>query len=98
VAIARAAGLSDEEIGRVPAGPDAPGWSPGDAALLRAVDELRDDSCITDATWAALADRYGPEQLIEVPMLAGHYAMLAGALNSLGVPVDSDALPALGKT
>ena len=96
VAIARTAGLTDEEILRVAAGPDEPGWAAPDVALLRAVDELHDDFCISDATWAALAERYADEQLIELPMLAGHYAMLAGVLNSLGVQPERP-LPDLGR-
>src|SRR5207249_1486652 len=42
VRIGLAAGLAQEEIDRVPAGPAAPGWSPFDAALLRAADALPD--------------------------------------------------------
>ena len=38
------AGLTADEVARVAAGPDAPGWSPRDAALLRAADELQDDA------------------------------------------------------
>lgn len=95
VAIARQAGLDDDEIRRVADGADAPGWSDGDAALLRAVDELHDEHCISDATWKALTARYTEQQLIELLMLAGHYALLAGTLNSLGVQLEDDA-PALG--
>ncbi|MDQ1466951.1 MAG: hypothetical protein QOH10_1366 [Actinomycetota bacterium] len=98
VAIAGAAGLTTEEIRRVVVGPDDSGWSDADAALLRAVDELHDRHRIGDDTWNALAGRYGTEQLIEIPMLAGHYAMLAGMLNSLGVQPESADLPALGET
>jgi len=96
VGIAREAGLSDDEIRRVAGGPDAPEWSQDDAALLRAVDELRDDSCMTDSTWAALSRRFNEQQMIEVPMLAGHYAMLAGALNSFGVQPEGTG-PRLGE-
>ena len=85
VVIGRAAGLTDDEIGRIKDGPDAPGWSETDATLLRAADELHDDSCITDATWDALAAHYDQRQLIELPMLVGHYHLVAYALNSLGV-------------
>jgi len=97
VAIAQTEGLTRDEIRRVAAGPAAEGWNTADATLLRAVDELHDDHCIGDATWAALANRYGTEQLIELPMLSGHYAMLAGALNSLRVQPESRDLPALGE-
>jgi len=87
VVIGRAAGLSDEEIRRIPAGPGA-GWSEFDSTLLRAADELHQDFCITDPTWAALAAVYDTQQLIELPMLVGQYHMVGMALNSLGVQLD----------
>ena len=85
VRIAKQTGISAEEIDRVAAGPDAPGWDPFDRTLLTAVDELHDDACLTDGTWATLASRYDDRQMIELPMLVGQYHMLAFALNSLGV-------------
>ena len=85
VLIGRAAGLTDAEIARVAAGPDADGWSPEDASLLRAVDELHADSCIGDATWDQLAARLDEQQLIEVCMVVGQYHLVAFTLNSLGV-------------
>jgi 4-carboxymuconolactone decarboxylase len=85
VIIGRTAGLTDAEIESIKAGPDAPGWSALDAALLRATDELHDDSCITDATWAALAAHYDEAQLIELTMLIGQYHLVSFTLNSLGV-------------
>ena len=85
VRLAEQAGISPEEIDRVAAGPDAPGWEAFDGALLTAVDELHDDACLSDPTWDALAARYDHRQMIELPMLVGQYHMLAFALNSLGV-------------
>jgi alkylhydroperoxidase family enzyme len=89
VLIGRASGLIDEEIGRIKDGPDAPGWDPFDATLLRAADELHDDNRIGDATWGALAARYDERQLIEVPMLVGQYHLVAFTLNTLGVQRDA---------
>ena len=85
VLIGRMSGLTDEEIARIREGPDAPGWDPADASLLRAADELHDGDCIGDATWKELASRYDDRQLIELVMLVGHYHMVAFTLNSLGV-------------
>jgi alkylhydroperoxidase family enzyme len=85
VRIARASGVTDAEIARVLEGPEADGWEASDAALLRAADELHDDACITDATWAELAARYDEQQLVEVPMLVGQYHLVAFTVNSLGV-------------
>lgn len=88
VIIGRAAGLSDEEIDRIKAGPDAGGWDPFEATLLRAADELHAKARMDEATWSELADHYDEQQLIEVPMVVGHYHMVAFTLNSLGVPLE----------
>jgi alkylhydroperoxidase family enzyme len=86
--IARSAGLSNAEIERVREGPEAPGWEPFDATLLRGADELHRAARIGDPTWEVLASRYDERQLIEVPMVVGHYHMVAFTLNSLGVRVE----------
>ena len=83
-----AAGLTDEEIARIPIGPDAEGWAPFDATLLHAADELHRDYRIGEATWSDLAARYDDAQLIELPMLVGQYHLVAMTLNSLGVEID----------
>jgi alkylhydroperoxidase family enzyme len=88
VVIARAAGVTDDEIARVPAGADAAGWDDFDRTLMRAADELHRDACIGDATWSALSARYDERQLIEVPMLVGHYHMVGFALNTFGVELE----------
>lgn len=85
VRIGRAAGLGDDEIGRIPEGPAAAGWPAADAAILAACDDLLDDHRLSDATWDALRARLDDRQLIELTMLVGSYAMVAGMLNSLGV-------------
>jgi 4-carboxymuconolactone decarboxylase len=98
VRLARAAGLSDDEIQRVASGASASGWSDLEATLLRAADELHADACISDATWAALAAVYTVEQLIEVPMLVGQYHLVSFTLNSLGVEREAgvEGLPSNG--
>jgi S-formylglutathione hydrolase FrmB/alkylhydroperoxidase family enzyme len=91
VRIGARAGLSKGEIKRVREGPDAAAWATGDAALLRAVDELHRDRVISDATWRDLAALLSDTQLIELCMLAGHYEMLAMTLLSIGVEPDEPA-------
>ena len=88
VRIAEALGMSREEISRVAAGPDAPEWSAGDRALLRAADELHADARIGDETWAALREVWDERALIEICVLVGQYHLVAFALNSLGVELD----------
>lgn len=98
VEIAQLAGLSAEQVHRVSQGPQAEGWAPHQAALLQAVDELFADKVISSATWATLAGRYSTEQLIELTLLIGSYQMLAGALNSLAIPLDASVEEALGRS
>ena len=88
VLIAKGSGVSDDEIERVKAGPDAGGWDAADSALLRAADELIADAFITDETWQALAERLDTEQLIDVIFTVGQYNLVSMALNTLGVQLD----------
>ena len=89
VRLARRAGLTAEQIVRVGAGPDAPGWTDHQRALLRATDQLIADRSVDEAVWERLRETYDERRLIEMCLLAGHYAMLAGALNALGVRPES---------
>ena len=90
--IAQRSDIALDEIARVKVGPDDPSWSPFDAALLRAADELHDDSRISDATWAVLAERYSTEQLLDVVFTVGQYHLVSMALNTCGVELD-DGIP-----
>jgi alkylhydroperoxidase family enzyme len=85
VPIGKRAGLTDDEIARIPKGAKAEGWSELDATILRATDELHQDACIGDATWARLAQELDEKQLIELVMSVGHYHLVSMALNTLGV-------------
>ena len=85
VVIGRAAGLSGEEIARIAKGPDAPGWSEDDRALLRAADELHADAFVQDATWKELAKRWSTQQLMDLVFTVGQYNLVSMALNSFGV-------------
>lgn len=97
VVIARQSGVTDAEIERVADGPDAPGWSDADRALLRAVDELRADAFVSDPTWAALAKHFSKEQVLDLIFAVGQYQLVSMALNTLGVQPDSPELPTLPK-
>jgi alkylhydroperoxidase family enzyme len=88
-------GVTVDEVGRVPRGADAPGWSPRDATLLRAVDDLHDEHTISDRTWAALGESYDDAARLEIAFVVGHYTMLSMVANSAGVPPEPgwDPLP-----
>ena len=54
-----------------------------------AADQLTAAHDLDDETWAALRERYDDAQLIELCMLVGDYAMIAGVLKSLRVPLEN---------
>lgn len=95
VILAAEAGITDEEVRRIAAGPDAPGWDELDRAMLRAVDELLDDNMVTDATWAALAGHLDVHQLMDLVFTVGQYNKLAMAFRSFGIEPDPDLAPYL---
>lgn len=82
------AGLSANEIERVKEGATAVGWSEAEKILLAAVDELLETKTLNDAQWAALSERFGEQQVLDIIFTAGNYATLAMALNACRVEVD----------
>lgn len=86
--IGKQTGLTDEEIARIKAGPDAPGWNAADKALMQAADELHHDQFITNPTWAALKAHFSDKQCMDVVFTAGQYTQVSMMLNSFGVQLD----------
>ncbi|HEY8574299.1 carboxymuconolactone decarboxylase family protein [Phenylobacterium sp.] len=80
-------GLTEDEIARIKQGPDA-GWSPADAVLIRASDELHADQFITDATWAELKAHFSEKQCMDVVFTAAQYTQVSMFLNTFGVQLD----------
>lgn len=83
-----AAGLTEEEIRRITSD-DLGGWERQDAELLAGVDTLLATSRLTEQQWAGLSSRYGTKGAVEAVMLAGHYFMLAGLLNSADTQIET---------
>lgn len=94
VFMANDAGISDEEIGRIAYGADAPFWAADDVALLRAVDELIDDGTITEATFDTLAGSLSTQQLLDLVFTVGAYETIAWMMRSFDLDIDDD-IPAL---
>jgi alkylhydroperoxidase family enzyme len=100
VRMARSCGVSADEIDAIADGADADLWSPLEADLLAATDELLDEYRIDDRTWARLSEQLDERQLMEVPFVVGTYTCLAMAFNSFGLELDPEldatALPPPG--
>ena len=87
-ALALKIGLTSDELTRITRGPDAPGWSANDAALLRAADELHRDQHISDATWQRLRQRFDERQMMDIIFTVGQYTIVSMYLNSAGVQLE----------
>jgi AhpD family alkylhydroperoxidase len=82
VRIAAKAGLSEAEI---EAAGDGAGGGELDEAVLRAVDELAEESNLSDRTWGTLAAYLDERQLMDLVFTVGAYVLLAMAFNTFGV-------------
>lgn len=90
--LARRVGVSRAEVDRAGRLADRD-WPPRQAALLAATDELHERCAVSDGTWESLTYWLSERELIELPMLVGHYEMLAMTLNMLRVQPDPRRAP-----
>ncbi|MFI6923178.1 carboxymuconolactone decarboxylase family protein [Nonomuraea spiralis] len=84
--IAREVGLTDVEIDSIRR-IDAL-WPVEDRLVLQVSDDLYYAGDLTDATWAALCDRYDEASRMELVVLVAHYTMLALVLRTFRVQLE----------
>ena len=84
----RDAGLTDADIERIKAGPEAEGWPPLDRLVLLATDDLHHHQCIGDEAWGGLQERWSQQQLMDLVFTVGEYTLVAMALRTFEVPLD----------
>ncbi|QFU88560.1 carboxymuconolactone decarboxylase family protein [Amycolatopsis sp. YIM 10] len=82
------AGVGAGDLRRIQAGPDDPGLTPRERALLNAVDVLLAQRDLDDDSWADLRAHLDEPSAIEFLLLVGHYDMLATFLNTLRITPD----------
>lgn len=93
VKVAKAGGLSDDDIARITRGNTE--FDGVDRLVLEATDELLADGRAAPDTWRRLADELGTHQAMELIFVVGTYAMLAMACDTwqLTPPPGSASLP-----
>jgi 4-carboxymuconolactone decarboxylase len=90
VRMAQRVGITMEEVDAVGRGSHDEAWTPLEADLLTATDQLIDRYRIDDDTWARLAEQLDERQLMEAAFIVGTYTCLAMAFNTFGIEVDPD--------
>jgi len=88
-AVARTAGLGAADLHRIAEGPDADGWDPFEATVLRLADELFRNSSVRDDTWSDLEERYDLYNMVDAIMTVNEFTVLSLLFNSMGVQPDS---------
>lgn len=86
VFIGKAEGLTDDDIAGIQSGEAT---DPFDQTVIDAVDELDEQSQITDATWAALCERLDERQRMDLVFTIGGYGLMAMAYNTFGITPES---------
>ena len=83
-------GITPEEIAAVADGSAGDVWTPIEADLLAATDQLIDGYRVEDDTWGRLAEKLDERQLVELVFVVGTYTALAMAFRSFGVQLDPE--------
>ncbi|HEY0436496.1 MAG TPA: carboxymuconolactone decarboxylase family protein [Phenylobacterium sp.] len=92
--LADAADLTPSEIAALAAAdPGAGAWSPGEAALIAAIDALHARAALTDAEWARLRAHFDDAQILEAILLCGFYRTVAYLANGLDLPLEPYGAP-----
>ena len=82
---AKAGWTAEQRHSSVHGGADDPCWSAEDRLVIRLADQLHDTDRVDDALWDELSAHFGPEQLIELIMLAGLYHGVSYLTNAIAV-------------
>ena len=87
--IGKSVGLTDEQIELITHDPQNEALGEHILLLMTAATEILDNRALSDATYDELLTGYTRGQILELIMLVGNYAMLAGASNTFGVTLES---------
>lgn len=85
-------GLADDMFEPVKRGVDDPWFTPFEAAVVRATDELVTDRKISEANWTALMAEWDNKQMLDFMFTVGAYVAIAGVMRSTGARRDPDLL------
>lgn len=85
--------FGEREFDALAEGEAAALWTPAEAALIRAADQLHRETILDDEIWDALSQRYNTQQLMDIVFTVGQYRLVSSALNSLCIQLDAYLTP-----
>jgi alkylhydroperoxidase family enzyme len=93
-AVARAIGMSDEEILGVREWRAHEGYGPAERAVLEAVDDTLETGAIRPETWRKCETHLGgTRELLELVVAIGNWQLFSSLLRSLEIPLEDGVAP-----
>ena len=92
--VARRGEFEDADFEALCVGAESPHWTPVEAAIVAAVDDMQSRWTIGEEVWGQLAQHYAPDQIVDLVWLSGNFMTISLQLNALRVPLE-DGLPPL---
>lgn len=90
--------LTPEEADRLAFPLDPAQWTPREAALIQATDDIRADGAIGDAAWRALLQSgFTAAHFIDLIYLVGEFVMVANFMKSFRIPLEDGFVPIPGR-
>jgi len=93
VKIATSVGLNPAEIEAIRLDTKVWNWSDIELAVLNAVDQLHLTANIQSDVWQVLTQHLDEAQLVELPLLVGHFHGVAYFLNALEIEIENEVVP-----
>ena len=92
VPIAKHVGATDAQVAAIERGGiDAPCFDATEQAALRLASELVEGVRATDATYGEVAQRFSPQEIVELILAVGYYRMLATLMETAAIDLDPPA-------
>lgn len=88
----KSCGLTDEFYAPVQRGADDPYFTPLEATVIRATEDLLNDYKISDDNWNILMAEWTEQQMLDFLFTVGCYTMIAGVMRSTGAERQEDLL------
>ena len=86
VSLARAAGVTEQQIGKIGRWRESTAFSPAHKAALGFAEKVARSIPVDDETFALLQRNFSAREIVELTMLVGQYVATAMFIKTLGVP------------
>ena len=89
LSLARAGGVTDQQIAEVSQWPDSKAFTPAQKTALGFAEKIARGGPVDDATFAAMRREFSPREIVELTMQIGFYVSTAMFIKTLAIPDDN---------